>query len=92
MNKQKQKQIEYSEVDTESLATALAERAWQEETKMQPEDELYEVVQEESGVYPYTDVPEVREVKPYWASVFFNIRESYKALINTFKKNPDIEP
>jgi len=70
----------YTPIDIEGLATSLAEDTWKEETKEVHTDNLYNmVVDSEIGIK--------REVAPYWASIFFNIRERYKKVIEQYQRD-----
>ncbi len=67
----------YEPVDCESLATLLAEEAWEEEVRSEgvTKDELYEDPEADDKV-----------IRPRWAYNFFAIREKYLDLINSHKK------
>jgi hypothetical protein len=71
--------VVYSLVDIEGLATALAEEAWENETKEVSTEKLYHIIVEK-------DTGMKREVRPFYASIFFSIREKYKKVIEQFQK------
>lgn len=76
MNKRMDKDnTEYQEIEIQGLATSLAEEAWRNETRNEKTETLYE-----NG-----------EVKGFWATQFFGLRDAYLELIKTFKKKKDVE-
>jgi hypothetical protein len=70
--------VVYSRIDIEGLATALAEEAWENETKDVHKNSLYHIIVEPDGMK--------KEVMPYYANIFFSIREKYKKVIEQFQK------
>ena len=74
--------IEWIEVNVQSLAECLAKDAWEQETKGKAEEELYHYVTSQKD----GQVSIVREVKEHWASQYFLLVEQYKLLILQFAK------
>jgi hypothetical protein len=79
---------EYKTIDVEGLATALAEAAWKEDTKNVHVSDLYDI---ESYVDIDGQIRVKKEVKPYWANNFFDIKENYFMLICQFIKKEEKE-
>ena len=77
---------EYKLVDVEGLSTLLAEEDWKKDTSNVHTDDLYSV---NSYVQPDGSVKVVKEVRPYWASNFFAIKEAYLELMHQFTKTDE---
>ena len=71
----------YDEIDVEGLANALAEETWEEMTKKNPDEELYEMIADYQGNLS-------KQIRPYWATEFFQLNKIYKLIINQFRRNP----
>ena len=76
--------IEWIEVNVQSLAECLAEDDWKETTKSIAENDLYHYVTSQKD----EQVSIVREVKEHWSSQFWLLVEQYRCLILQFTKNP----
>jgi len=72
----------YHEIDVDGLSTVLAEETWKQETANTTDEDLYDIVADSSGEVK-------KEVKGFWASEFFNLKEAYLYLIAQYKKPQD---
>lgn len=72
----------FVEIDVEGLAEILAIDRWKEETKEEPENNLYQVVVNAEG-------KSEKVVHGYWASSFFVLKDAYLELITSFEKPQD---
>lgn len=73
---------EYSLIDVEGLAEILAISTWKEQTKKEPENNLYQIVVNAEGKTE-------KIVHGYWASSFFVLKDAYLELITSFEKQQD---
>lgn len=74
---------DYKLINIEKLATCLAEDAWAHETKSVPKNDLYQMI---ATLDETNEAVMSSEIKPEWATSFFNIREEYLKLISQFIK------
>ena len=70
--------VEWTLVNTEGLATSLAEWKWKEENEVDGVDRLYDIVITEDGKME-------RVVNEEWASPFLTLRQAFLNLIDEFK-------
>lgn len=72
----------YEYIDVEGLSNCLSEDAWKEETRNVDQSDLYELVfDEEEG-----SMIMKKQITPKWATLFFNLKEQFTELINSFRK------
>ena len=68
-------------IDNELLSTILAEDAWEQETKMVKEQDLYEEEWEGGNEKNNWQGRYIQQVRSKWSYLFFMLKDGFKELI-----------
>lgn len=85
----KDKNIEWVEVDIQSLANCLSEEDWKKITNGKTDENLYETIVTPLNGEENQEVKVEKQIRGVWATLFFDIKNQYINLIRTFSKKAE---